>query len=154
MHNSDRCPWSQLCQCKCQVRWYLQMMKWSFSSEMIVTCGGFPTAGMSQPCGKQWHLIIFDTDDEGDNRFIVLVLIVGMNIFNGTKMTMLCRAESHWIYRHALFTPGLNQHAFDTWIAFGDSMGRSFSGRQRWFSWISFLKNVRCIMAMTLMRER
>ena len=62
---------------------------------MIVTCGGFPTAGMSQPCGKQWHLIIFDTDDEGDNRFIVLMLIVGMNIFNGTKMTMLCRAESH-----------------------------------------------------------
>ena len=39
---------------------------------MIVTCGGFPTAGMSQPCGKQWHLIIFDTDDEEDSRFIVL----------------------------------------------------------------------------------
>ena len=62
---------------------------------MIVTCGGFPRAGMSQPCGKQWHLIIFDTDDDGDNRFIVLVLIIGMNIFNGTKMTMLCQAESH-----------------------------------------------------------
>ena len=72
VHNSDRWSWSQLCQCKCQVRWYLQMMKWSFSSEMIVTCGGFPTAGMSQPCGKQWHLIIFDTDDEEDSRFIVL----------------------------------------------------------------------------------
>ena len=30
-------------------------------------CGGFPTAGMSQSCGKQWHLIIFE--DEGDNHF-------------------------------------------------------------------------------------
>ena len=42
----------------------------------IVTCGGFPTAGMSQSCGKQWHLIIFDTEDEGDNYLIVLVLFM------------------------------------------------------------------------------
>ena len=26
VHNSDRWSWSQLCQCKCQVRWYLQMI--------------------------------------------------------------------------------------------------------------------------------
>ena len=61
-------------------------------------CGGFPTAGMSQSCGKQWHLIIFD--DEGDNHFILLLFlsnIIAMNIFNDTKMTMamLCRAKPH-----------------------------------------------------------